>query len=183
VVTGSTKTLPANGFKDVADLFANRTGEGTCNLKTAAPHLNRRMEDSKRIYEMKRGDVIFHDRWLFHRTVPFDRHFLHELKDDPLYRRYSVRYGPGTSTIPPGYGLELSVLWNPENGGKPADQVCQQDGPWYPQTWPEVNEKEMEQLPSLLSDKIPVAEAARKARQKEMKPYLEEMRQKQKRNA
>ena len=67
VVTGSTHTTPPEGYRDVADLFSNRTGSGTCNIKTAAPHLHRRMEETKRVYEIKRGDVIFHTRWLFHR--------------------------------------------------------------------------------------------------------------------
>ena len=69
VVTGSTHTFPPEGFKDAADLFANRSGSGTCNIKTAAPHLHRRMEETKRVYDMRRGDVIFHTRWLFHRCV------------------------------------------------------------------------------------------------------------------
>ena len=54
-VTGATTTFPANGFQSAADMFANRTGSGTCNIKTAAPHLYRRMEATKRIYELKRG--------------------------------------------------------------------------------------------------------------------------------
>jgi len=177
-VTGSTQTLPEHGFRDVADMFANRTGSGTCNIKTSAPHLHGRMEESRRVYDIKRGDVIFHDRWLFHRTEPFDKQFASHM-EDPLYRRYSVRYGPGSSIIPPGYGLELSVLWNKENAGRSADDVSERDGPWYPRCWPSVDATEMEELPSLIRDKMPVAEAARKARQKEMKPYLEDMRKNQ----
>jgi ectoine hydroxylase-related dioxygenase (phytanoyl-CoA dioxygenase family) len=177
-VTGSTLTLPKQGFRDVADMFANRTGSGTCNIKTSAPHLHHRMEESMRVYDVKRGDVIFHDRWLFHRTVPFDRQ-VPRLVEDPLYRRYSVRYGPGSSIIPPGYGMELSVLWDERNSGKSADEVSNLDGPWYPRAWPSVIASEIEQIPSLIREKVPVAEASRKARQKEMKPYLAELRKKQ----
>lgn len=177
-VTGSTLTLPKQGFRDVADMFANRTGSGTCNIKTSAPHLHKRMEESMRVYDVKRGDVIFHDRWLFHRTVPFDRE-VSRLVGDPLYRRYSVRYGPGSSIIPPGYGLELSVLWDERNSGRSADEVSNLDGPWYPKAWPTVNADELEQIPSLIREKLPVAEASRKARRNEMKPYLAEIRKKQ----
>lgn len=172
-VTGSTRTLPREGFRDAADMFANRTGSGTCNLKTAARHLHDAMERSMRVYDVKRGDVIFHDRWLFHRTIPFDAG-----TTDRYYRRYSVRYGPGSSIIPPGYGLELSVLWDAKNGGRTADEVSAQDGPWYPQAWPSVLEQEISHdLPLLIQEKMPVAEAARKQRRKEMKPYLDAMRQ------
>jgi hypothetical protein len=176
-VTGSTLTLPKQGFRDVADMFANRTGSGTCNIKTSAPHLHHRMEESMRVYDVKRGDVIFHDRWLFHRTVPFDRQ-VPRLVEDPLYRRYSVRYGPGSSIIPPGYGLELSVLWDERNSGRSADQVSNLDGPWYPRVWPSVIASELEQIPSLIREKLPVAEASRKVRREEMKPYLAELRKK-----
>jgi hypothetical protein len=158
-------------------MFANRTGSGTCNIKISAPHLHAHMEESMRVYEIKRGDVIFHDRWLFHRTVPFDKQFARQMEDQ-LYRRYSVRYGPGSSIVPPGYGLELSALWDEDNAGRSADDISTRDGPWYPRCWPSVDESEMEELPILMRDKMPVAKAARKAKQKEMKPYLQEMRQK-----
>ena len=73
------------------------------------------------------GDVIFHTRWLFHRTVPFVKNTTttsnnnDNTKNDGnndsnnnadnnnvgtnksrIYRRYSIRYGPGESIIPPG---------------------------------------------------------------------------------
>jgi hypothetical protein len=166
-VTGSTKTFPRDGFQNAADMFANRSGSGTCNLKTAAPEVNSEMERNMRIYEIHRGDVIFHDRWLFHRTVPFiDR------KEERIWRRYSVRYAPGTAVIPPGYGTEPSVLWNEANGGRTADQVAELDGPWYPRCWPNVDQAEMSTLPMLTAEKLPKAEEVRKTRQKEIKTFL-----------
>lgn len=81
------------------------------------------------------GDVIFHTRWLFHRTVPFHSDVLLSKaasKKKMLYRRYSIRYGPGTSIIPPGYGIEPSVISKESNGGRSADQVSQYDSAWYP---------------------------------------------------
>ena len=82
------------------------------------------------------GDVIFHTRWLFHRTIPFHRDLVSSRvanDDDPLlYRRYSIRYGPGTSIIPPGYGVEPSVISDIRNGGRSADEVSQYDAAWYP---------------------------------------------------
>eukprot|EP00978_Attheya_sp_CCMP212_P016871 scaffold44529_cov39-Attheya_sp.AAC.2 len=120
---GATTTAPTSGFTSALDLFVNRTGGGTCNLETTAPHVNKRMEETMRVYDIKRGDVIFHHRWLFHRTVA-----MAEVKEQTenrpglVYRRYSLRYGPGSSVIPPGFGTEPSVLWNDENGGRTANQ-------------------------------------------------------------
>lgn len=184
---GSTMTYPKDGFKDVQDLFDSRVGEGTCNLKRAAPHLNRRMEETKRIYEVKRGDVIFTDRWLFHRTMPFNRRVLEkrEAAGEPelIFRRYSLRYNPGSAKIPKGYGTELSVLWDDANGGRTADEVASKDGPWYPLCYPSASEDEMRQLNSLIRDKIPVAEQRFKARKEEIKPYLKELGKRQRRPA
>jgi len=181
-VTGASTTFPPGGYANASDLVQRRTGHGTCNLKTSAPHLHRRMEDTKRIYPVRRGDVIFHTRWLFHRTVPYNKTFTEtnkREKDDrkaPIFRRYSLRYGPGTAVIPPGYGTELSVLWDETNGGRTADQVCHRpDGdidPWYPQVWPSVSEEEVRALSKLVQEKIPTASELRSARQKEMKPLL-----------
>jgi hypothetical protein len=138
------------------------------------------MEETKRIYQVKRGDVIFHERWLFHRTVPFDRAFVAEHKEKELiYRRYSVRYGPGSAVIPPGYGTELSVLWDEKNGGRTADEVSRLDGPWYPQAWPSASERELQELHGLVENKIPGAEQIRKKRQREMKPLLNRLARKQ----
>lgn len=166
-------------------MFARRTGSGTCNLKESAPHIHRRMEETKRIYPVKRGDVIFHTRWLFHRTVPFDRNYVAEQQQqnesELVYRRYSVRYSPGSSRIPPGYGTELSVLWDEKNGGRTADDVCRLDAPWYPQAWPIAVPSEVDELGDLLRNKIPVAEERRIKRKEEMKPYLKKLAQDQRR--
>jgi len=176
---GSTMTNPQDGFKDAADLFQSRVGEGTCNLKRAAPHLHRRMEETKRIYEVRRGDVVFTDRWIFHRTMPFNRKVLEsrEAAKEPelIFRRYSLRYNSGSAQIPKGYGTELSVLWDDANGGRTADEVASKDGPWYPLCYPSGSVEEMQQMNSLIRDKIPVAQERVKARKKEMRPYLTDL--------
>lgn len=187
---GSTHTYPPEGFRDAADMFENRTGAGTCNLATAAPELNSRMEASKRIYDIQAGDVIFHTRWLFHRTVPFERNVVHhwlgkyrgyrggyESAPPPplLHRRYSVRYAPGTAELPRGYGSELSILSEEKNAGKTLSDVSRSDGPWYPQCWPNVDRHETNQLATLVEDKLPVALERQKERLKEMRPYLDKI--------
>lgn len=119
-VTGSTHTFPKEGFTSASDMIENRMGEGTCNVKTAANHIYRRMEETKRIYEVQRGDVIFSERWLFHRTVAFDKQVIKNRrasgKEHLVSRRYSIRYGPGSSKIPRGWGTEISVMWDQQNG-------------------------------------------------------------------
>lgn len=171
-VTGSTHTFPPEGFTSATDIVERRVGNGTCNIAQAAPHLHKRMEETKRIYNMKRGDVILHTRWLFHRTVPFQRSVVQDGQEDdrPLvYRRYSIRYGPGSSTIPKGYGTELSVLWDEQNGGRTADQVAAKDAPWYPQAWPETLELERQRLQEIVTERLAKVTQLADARRQQMR--------------
>jgi hypothetical protein len=59
VLTGSTHSFPNGGFNSSSDILHNRPGNGTCNIKDTASHLHRRMEETKRIYDIKRGDGMF----------------------------------------------------------------------------------------------------------------------------
>jgi hypothetical protein len=112
-------------------------------------------------------------------------------------RRYSIRYGPGSSIIPPGYGTELSVLWDNANGGKTANQVCSSTStsssnssnnnnttilyPWYPQAWPHVLAHELASLQSLVQQQFPVALKRQERHLKEMKPYRKRLARQQNR--
>lgn len=166
-ITGAATTVPKEGYANVSDLFRRRTGSGTCNLQHSAPHLHRRMEETKRVYDIRRGDVIFHDRWLFHRTVAFaDRN------ETKIAKRYSLRYNAGSAVIPPGYGTEPSVLWDPSNGGHTADWIVEKDGPWYPTKGDDVGS---------MAEKIALAEQRVAARHREMRPYLQRMAREQNR--
>ena len=171
-VTGTPHTFPEEGFRSAQDVFERRTGNGTCNIKTSANHLHRRMEETRRIYNVRRGDVIFHTRWLFHRTVPFEREIADsEEGKNKIYRRYSIRYNQGSAIIPKGYGAEPSVLWDDKNGGKSADEVSETDGPWYPRVWPNPDHGEMVKLRELISEKMPRVEKMVEVRKKEMIPH------------
>lgn len=184
---GSVLTYPEQGFEDAKDMVQNRPGKGTCNLKTAAPVINQKMEESKRIYDLRQGDVIFHERWLFHRTVPFDREAVHYQKlrqwgykggyeknpPKPLMkRRYSIRYGPGSSTVIRGWGTEPSVLWDEQNTGKTVDEVSQSDEPWYPKAWPGLSSGEMKSLSKFVEEKLTMTEQRKNARMRELKDAL-----------
>ena len=37
---------------------------------------------------------------------------------DKIFRRYSIRFAPGTARVPPGYGVELSVLHDNDNANR-----------------------------------------------------------------
>lgn len=50
---GSTHSYPKGGFNSSRDILQNRPGNGTCNIQHTAPHLHRRMEETKRIYDIK----------------------------------------------------------------------------------------------------------------------------------
>ena len=170
-IIGATPTIPPEGFKSAEDMFKSRIGSGTCNLKNSAPLLNNVLEENSRVYDVKAGDVIFHTRWLFHRTVPFRQNlvkdYYRKLEDptksdvDPLlYRRYTVRYVPGHATLPKGYVTELSILWNGDNAGRSLDEVSTLDAPWYPRAYPYMDSSEWARMPDLVTNKLPIASAA-----------------------
>eukprot|EP00978_Attheya_sp_CCMP212_P012100 scaffold30067_cov49-Attheya_sp.AAC.2 len=195
--TGSSHTWPVEGYQSAADLVTNRTGAGTCNMQTAAPEINDRMEQTMRLYDIQKGDVIFHTRWLFHRTIPFDRQWLQQQQQQqqqpqqqqqqqqqqqpsgdvtdrlPLvYRRYSVRYSPSSAELPRGYGTELSILSNGENEGRTLQEVAERDGPWYPQCFPQVSPNEMNHLAELVETRLVVAEDIQTERKKHIQAQL-----------
>jgi len=181
-LTGGTATLPEEGYLDAEDLFRKR-GVGTCNIKKASFDLHMKMEETKRIYDVERGDVIFHTRWLFHRTEPVRRDLAYELDRDKskiVLRRYSLRYSPGDAVLVKGYGTELSTLYDETYGGKSLDFVSGKDGPWYPKCWPDVQESEMNRF-NEIKEKMNSIEHKRKQRMKEMRPFLQEIGKQQRR--
>jgi ectoine hydroxylase-related dioxygenase (phytanoyl-CoA dioxygenase family) len=176
-LTGATYTLPEHGYLDAEDMFRQRNA-GTCNIKNVAPEFHTMLEERKRIYSVQAGDVIFHTRWLFHRTVPFtaefikSRGFLQNQNDQILYRRYSVRYSPSDAILPEGFGTEPSKLYDDENKGTLEDIMNRGDA-WYPKCWPNVEDKELDNILNELPAKIAVAEKRQKEVMKEMRPYLQ----------
>ena len=99
---------------------------------------------------------------------------------DKIFRRYSVRYSPGTAKVPPGFGVEPSVLHDESNANRSLDEIVERSGPWYPKVWPHVlkskpvretgdtegiTEKEDEEIPGiaeLVHEKLPRAEELQK---------------------
>ena len=175
---GATPTYPEEGYQSAADLFLNRVGEGTCNIEYSAPTINNEMEQSKRIYNIKAGDVLFMTRWLWHRTIPFIKG--ENDLNTKVFKRYSIRYAPGSARTPKGYGTELSILFDEKNSGKALDLIT--DIPWYPRVFPMVDNTEIAAIPDLVKKKIPIAETLLKQRLKEMKPFIASLGRRQARN-
>ena len=141
------------------------------------------------------------DRWVFHRTVTVDEHskmtndgnahgdYPETTRSDKIFRRYSIRYAPGTSVVPPGYGVELSVLHDGGNANRTLDEISE-GHPWYPKVWPHVlkrkpletssssgsnggvGEEEMEGLGELVHEFIPRAEEMQRKRKREIQRLL-----------
>jgi hypothetical protein len=122
-----------------------------------------------------------------------NNHHLHHVSID------DIRYGFGsTSIIPPGYGTELSVLYNASYGGLSATEICEQDHgtPWYPQAYPHLDVTRTrttttttsssvsrtdfdQQLQNLIHYKLPIAVQRQLSRKQEMRPYLQQLAQEQ----
>lgn len=137
----------------------------SCGLEKFAPHLYDDIELTRQEFNFKRGDVIFMNRWLFHKSTPVTdkgRQALQAIErssNDPgaaLLKRYSVRYATGSSSLPTGFVTELSVLSDEVNLGKELDSVT---GDWYPQVWPEIDPSVEERIDHLAKNEVPAAQA------------------------
>ena len=92
--------------------------------------------------------------------------------------------------MPPGYGVELSVLHDEGNANRTLDDVVERSGlPWYPKVWPHIakvkplkttatitgttfEEEEIHGITELVHHRIPEAEKKQKWRKKEIQTIL-----------
>jgi hypothetical protein len=112
----------------------------TCDMKTQGPEIRKIIEATKWIPDIKKGDVIFATRSLFHRTVPVTpegKQFYAKMGIKYL-NRYSVRYVPGSARLPHGWTFEWSIMSNSENEGSTLDFAMEERENllWYPRVWP-----------------------------------------------
>jgi Phytanoyl-CoA dioxygenase (PhyH) len=141
------------------DEFYKAIKEGgflSCVLHQTNVELNDCIEAMGHVPDIKCGDVIFHTRWLFHKTSPptDQGRLFYENNGLSCLNRYSVRYVPGTARLPIGFVNELSILSDPSNAGKQLNDV---EDAWYPQVWPFVEDDIEAKMRYLLTCKIPVA--------------------------
>jgi hypothetical protein len=112
----------------------------TCEMKTQAPEIRQKIEATKWVPDIKKGDLIFATRSLFHRTVPVTaqgKEFYAKAGIEYL-NRYSIRYVPGSAHLPSGWTFEWSIMSNPENEGNTLDCAMEEKKNllWYPRVWP-----------------------------------------------
>ena len=163
-----TRTLT---LEDVADIFGANDPRGTCSMGLASPELRDRIESKKVVLNLRRGDVVFATRLLFHRTLSVTdegREYFASIQR-PTLNRYSIRYVPGTARIPTGYHFfEWSRTLDDSLGGKTLDEVSlpapSESGEikplWYPKVWPSIDRSmdsrlsEVGSLKSLVKEKV-----------------------------
>ena len=111
----------------------------TCELRHQAPEIREKIEETAFIPDIKKGDVIFATRLLFHRTAPVTDEGKEYYKKNGIeyLNRYSVRYVPGSAQLPLGWNFEWSIVTNSENEGRTLDSAMEsEDHLWYPRAWP-----------------------------------------------
>jgi hypothetical protein len=128
----------------------------SCILHQTNKELHDRIEGIGRVPDLQCGDVIFHTRWLFHKTVPpTDEGRLYFTNNGlSCLNRYSIRYVPGSARLPKAFVNELSILSDASNAGKALNDV---DGAWYPQVWPFLEDDIEKKIGMLVSGRIPDA--------------------------
>lgn len=134
----------------------------TCDMRDHAPHISKKIEETKYVPDIKKGDVIFATRTLFHRTLattPEGKEYY--LGNDIEYlNRYSIRYVPGSARLPEGWAFEWSILANGDNAGKTLDDAMAHGNHlWYPQVWPpndELRDGQLDNIAETLLDDVKI---------------------------
>jgi hypothetical protein len=126
----------------------------TCDMHHTEPELYNHIEQTGQLLDIKRGDIIFSTRLLFHRTmaVTGDGQAYYESISKETLNRYSIRYVPGSTRLPNGWNVEWSVMNNPDNTGRSLDEIVKIEGmPFYPKVWPVLEEGMPESLDQIAS--------------------------------
>jgi len=136
----------------------------SCGLEKFAPQVYDEIELSKQEFSFKRGDVIFMNRWLFHKSTDLTENgrlalqaIENSLGDNAgaaLLKRYSLRFATGSTSLPGGFMTEKSVLASDGNLGKQLDDI---EGEWYPKCWPEVDHDVDTKIETVVREQVPVA--------------------------
>jgi hypothetical protein len=139
---GQDRSVPGGGgdrdelVKRFTDGISNNT---TCSMPDSDPELRQQIEDTAVFLDIRKGDVIFANRLLFHRTLAVTDagKVAYDSEHRTNLNRYSIRFVPGAARLPAGFNLELSILDDPANAGRTLDEVVSAAGlEWYPQVWP-----------------------------------------------
>ncbi|KAL7569668.1 hypothetical protein ACA910_008322 [Epithemia clementina (nom. ined.)] len=111
----------------------------TCDIRITDPEVTEKLDAAQVVLDLKRGDVIFATRRLFHRTMPVTEAGLefYRKQGQEHLSRYSIRYVPGSAKLPQGWSVEWSILEDAANAGRSLDAVVEHgEKMFYPQVWP-----------------------------------------------
>lgn len=145
---GQNRSTDINPSKEeMFELFAGGPPKNnSCNMPQSDPELRKTIEATKVVFDIRKGDVLFADRLLFHRTMEMTdegRNVFGKVSKNAL-QRYSIRYVPGSARLPSGFNVEASILTNPKNEGRTLNEVAGNadngGAVWYPQVWPTLEE-------------------------------------------
>ena len=137
-----------------------RTGEpnlGACQIGITRPDIKEKIESKKLILDIKKGDIIFSTRTLFHRTmdVTEEGKEYYKSKGYTSLNRYSIRYTPGTARLPDGWVAEWSAMSNIKNVGSSLHDIVTRDNTlWYPKAWPTLEKGFEARLDSLAEQQL-----------------------------
>jgi hypothetical protein len=131
--------MTADEVRDV--LHRTQPRYPTCDMHLMDADMYNRIEATAvQFHDLKRGDIVFATRLLFHRTaaVTADGLKFYQSIGQTTLQRYSIRYVPGATRLPDGWNVEWSVLHNSENTGKSLDEIAggNADYAFYPHAWP-----------------------------------------------
>ncbi|CAM9252132.1 unnamed protein product [Discosporangium mesarthrocarpum] len=114
----------------------------TCSMRETSPECWEKLDAIGKSWDMKPGDVLAWERWIFHRSIPF--------KVDIDRETGRVKQ----ATTPPGDKLRYSIRYVPNDArvNGIVHSSIQQGGsfesPYYPQAWPAPLQSEVEFLRS-----------------------------------
>eukprot|EP00529_Nitzschia_sp_RCC80_P019167 CAMPEP_0113520992 /NCGR_PEP_ID=MMETSP0014_2-20120614/44398_1 /TAXON_ID=2857 /ORGANISM="Nitzschia sp." /LENGTH=517 /DNA_ID=CAMNT_0000418913 /DNA_START=69 /DNA_END=1622 /DNA_ORIENTATION=+ /assembly_acc=CAM_ASM_000159 len=117
----------------------------TCEMGKQAPEIREQVEATKYIPDIKKGDVIFATRFLFHRTheVSQQGKSYYANRGISQLNRYSIRYGQSKSRLPSGWTFEWSIMHDKDIEGKTLREAEGNDLAWYPRAWPSMDPNQL----------------------------------------
>ena len=102
----------------------------TCRMSELSPDCDAKLTAMSVVYDMKPGDAIVWDRWIFHRSEPFK---MTALDSNEHKLRYTIRFIPSNA-------LAAGLVHDSVEIGKPFHT------PYHPQVWPTALSDEMEAI-------------------------------------
>ena len=143
-----------------------------CAMGITAPELYAKCEERKHVLDLRRGDIIFCSRNLFHRTLAVSeagrKYYLDKNNGRENLYRYTIRYTVGSAQLPAGFSwLEWSMMMHPRIAGWTLDKVAEKESTyWFPKVWPTCPDDIKERLEALVPHVVAAKKKAQEVRDK-----------------